>query len=123
MRVLFVVRSLEAAEPMGLMQLAAVLRQRGHGVRLVGASTTPLIPLMETYRPGLVLTACSARSRKDVTPSPVTAGTGDAQRTPTVDASVGPLDAGNTIIADAAIGRPDARRVRREQPLPRNYVE
>jgi anaerobic magnesium-protoporphyrin IX monomethyl ester cyclase len=54
MRVLFIVRALEAAEPMGLMQLTAMLRHAGHSVRLVGANTTPLIPLMESYRPDLV---------------------------------------------------------------------
>src|SRR5512133_3619961 len=54
MRVLFVVRDLAATEPMGLMQLGSVLRQAGHEVRLVGASRTPLVPLVEAFRPGLI---------------------------------------------------------------------
>jgi anaerobic magnesium-protoporphyrin IX monomethyl ester cyclase len=54
MRVLFVVRDLAASEPIGLMQLGSVLRRAGHEVRLVGASRTELVPLVESFRPGLI---------------------------------------------------------------------
>jgi radical SAM superfamily enzyme YgiQ (UPF0313 family) len=54
MRVLFVVRDLAATEPVGLMQLGSVLRHAGHQVKLVGATRTPLLPLVERYRPGLI---------------------------------------------------------------------
>jgi hypothetical protein len=70
---------------------------------------------------GLVLTACSTRARKDPSPLPVPSNASETKAS--ADASRGPPDADRTIVADAAAGRPDARRVRREQPLPRNYVE
>jgi anaerobic magnesium-protoporphyrin IX monomethyl ester cyclase len=54
MRVLFIVRDLAATEPVGLLQLGSVLRQAGHEVRLADATRTPLLPLMASYRPGLV---------------------------------------------------------------------
>jgi anaerobic magnesium-protoporphyrin IX monomethyl ester cyclase len=54
MRVLFVVRDLAATEPMGLMQLGSVLRRAGHEVRLVGATRTALVPLVEQFRPSLI---------------------------------------------------------------------
>ena len=54
MRVLFVVRDLAATEPVGLMQLGSVLRRAGHEVRLVGANRTPLLPMCERFRPGLI---------------------------------------------------------------------
>ena len=69
---------------------------------------------------GVVLTACSARGRKEASPVPSNAGPPDATA---ADAAVDRPDAVATMVADAAIGLPDARRVRREQPLPRNYVE
>jgi hypothetical protein len=69
---------------------------------------------------GVVLLACSARGRKDASPLPVPSAR-DAEAA--TDASVAPPDAERTVVVDAAAGRPDARRVRREQPLPRNYVE
>ena len=40
MRALFVVNDLVAAEPLGVMQLASVLRGAGHEVRLAGARQT-----------------------------------------------------------------------------------
>jgi anaerobic magnesium-protoporphyrin IX monomethyl ester cyclase len=54
MRVLFLVRDLAATEPMGLMQLGSLLRRAGHEVKLVGANRTPLVPLIEGFRPGLI---------------------------------------------------------------------
>jgi anaerobic magnesium-protoporphyrin IX monomethyl ester cyclase len=53
-RVLFVVNDLVAAEPLGVMQLASLLRRAGHDVRLAGARQTPLPPLLASFRPELV---------------------------------------------------------------------
>ena len=54
MRALFVVNDLVAAEPIGVMQLAALLRQAGHAVHLAGARQTSLPPLLAEFRPQLV---------------------------------------------------------------------
>jgi radical SAM superfamily enzyme YgiQ (UPF0313 family) len=46
------------------MQLAALLKRAGHEARLACARTTPLAPLMESYRPHLVgYTACTGLHR------------------------------------------------------------
>jgi radical SAM superfamily enzyme YgiQ (UPF0313 family) len=64
MRALFIVRDLASAEPLGLMQLAALLKQAGHQVRLVGARTTRLAPVMDEFAPELVgYTACTGLHR------------------------------------------------------------
>ncbi|MBN1610087.1 MAG: B12-binding domain-containing radical SAM protein [Polyangiaceae bacterium] len=54
MRALFVVNDLVAAEPLGVMQLASVLRHAGHPVCLAGARQTPLAPLLTSFRPQLI---------------------------------------------------------------------
>jgi anaerobic magnesium-protoporphyrin IX monomethyl ester cyclase len=53
-RALFVVNDLVAAEPLGVMQLASLLRRAGHDVRLVGARQTPLPRFLASFRPELV---------------------------------------------------------------------
>ena len=64
MKALFVVRNIENAEPHGLMILAAVLRRAGHEVRLVGARTTRLPPVMEDFAPDVVgYSACTGLHR------------------------------------------------------------
>jgi anaerobic magnesium-protoporphyrin IX monomethyl ester cyclase len=54
MRMLFVVHDLIAAEPVGVMQLVAVLRAAGHQVRLVGTRQTALLPLLAEFRPQVI---------------------------------------------------------------------
>ena len=64
MRALFIVRNIANAEPHGLMILGALLRQAGHEVRLVGARTTPLAPVMDEFAPDLVgYSACTGLHR------------------------------------------------------------
>jgi radical SAM superfamily enzyme YgiQ (UPF0313 family) len=54
MRALFIVNDIVAAEPLGVMQLATVLSDAGHQVRLAGARQTPMVPLFASFRPELV---------------------------------------------------------------------
>jgi len=64
MRTLFIVRNIENAEPLGLMQLAAVLVADGHQVRLAASRTTELAPVMDSFAPHLVgYTACTGLHR------------------------------------------------------------
>jgi len=64
MRALFIVRDLASAEPLGLMQLAALLQGAGHQVRLVGARATRLAPVMDAFAPDLVgYSACTGLHR------------------------------------------------------------
>jgi radical SAM superfamily enzyme YgiQ (UPF0313 family) len=48
------VRNIEAAEPLGLMQLSALLKNAGHEARIAGARNTRLDMLMDSYKPQLV---------------------------------------------------------------------
>lgn len=64
MRALLVVRNLAAAEPIGLMQMAALLKSAGHAVRLVGARHTRLDRAVADLRPDLVgFSACTGEHR------------------------------------------------------------
>ncbi len=64
MRALFVVRDIASAEPMGVMQLSAILRQAGHATKLVGARSTDLARVMETFAPDVVgYTVCTGVHR------------------------------------------------------------
>lgn len=65
MRALFVVRNLAAAEPLGVMQLGALLRRAGHQVCLAGARETELAPLIDSFAPDLVgYSACTGEHRR-----------------------------------------------------------
>jgi radical SAM superfamily enzyme YgiQ (UPF0313 family) len=60
MRTLLVVRDLKSAEPIGVMQLAALLKRTGHQVRLAGARHQDLDRLVDEFRPRLVgYSACT----------------------------------------------------------------
>jgi radical SAM superfamily enzyme YgiQ (UPF0313 family) len=64
-RVLFVVSNLRGSEPIGVLQLAALLRQRGHIVRLACGSATPLASLVRSFGPRLVgYSVCTGEHRR-----------------------------------------------------------
>jgi radical SAM superfamily enzyme YgiQ (UPF0313 family) len=54
MRVLFIVRDLEGAEPLGILYLVAVLRQGGHQVRLVGTRGVDLLAQVRAFSPQVI---------------------------------------------------------------------
>lgn len=53
MRVLFVLKQIDY-EPIGLMQISAVLKQAGHEVRLAVAATEDVIRVAREWRPGIL---------------------------------------------------------------------
>src|SRR5688572_19368532 len=58
MRVLFVVKEIEGAEPLGALYVAGCLEQAGHECRFVGTRGNDVIEEVRRYRPQLV--ACGA---------------------------------------------------------------
>lgn len=53
MRVLFVLKQIDY-EPIGLMQISAVLKQAGHEVRLAVAETEDVVAVARAWRPGIL---------------------------------------------------------------------
>lgn len=54
MRVLFIIRGLEAAEPLGAMYIAAVLRRGGHEVKFLSTRGVDLLTEAAAFAPGVI---------------------------------------------------------------------
>ena len=54
MRVLFIVRGIEGAEPLGLMYISAVLRRGGHEVRFLPTRGVDLVERVGDFAPGVI---------------------------------------------------------------------
>lgn len=84
MKVLFVVGQLNFAEPMGLMQMSAIVRQEGHEVCLAVLRTDDVVDVAVTFRPDIVFFSTmtpesiqcleSARMIKEQLPVPIVMG-------------------------------------------------
>lgn len=59
-RILFVVADLFIGEPIGVLQLSAILKQEGHQTRMIGLRSHSLAGALDVYRPDVIAySACS----------------------------------------------------------------
>ena len=54
MRVLFIVRGIEGAEPLGIMYISALLKAHGHEVRFLGTRGVDLLGTVRTFDPAVI---------------------------------------------------------------------